>query len=323
MTQTAAATPLVAIVTPVYNGEAFLAGTMASVQAQTYANIVHLVLENASTDSTPRIIAQFEGGKIPLLVARNETLLPMIANWNRASELIPEQAAYFIYLCADDTLQPDAIARMVAAAQSDPAVMAVTAAVKANDQIVDFGWPRDQAVFDGRDVLRYVFTQLPPLDARIALFRRTVLDLARPFFDPTLQASEDMEALMRAIAGAKMGFVHEPIAMVREHAGNASNQTTRPLKLQFLDHVLVLRRYADLVFGARDGADMRQDFRRYHLRRLLTWRWLQGNRKAYDLHVRWLAANDRAPNLPDYLDAFFDLAVKKCGLRPQRYIYPG
>ncbi len=36
--------PLVAIVTPVYNGNPWLVRTLASVQAQTYPNLVHVVL---------------------------------------------------------------------------------------------------------------------------------------------------------------------------------------------------------------------------------------------------------------------------------------
>ena len=39
--------PLVAIATPVYNGAEYLADTMACVQAQTYPNLVHCVLDNA------------------------------------------------------------------------------------------------------------------------------------------------------------------------------------------------------------------------------------------------------------------------------------
>ncbi len=36
-------TPLVAVVTPVYNGEKYLAETMECVQAQDYPELVHIV----------------------------------------------------------------------------------------------------------------------------------------------------------------------------------------------------------------------------------------------------------------------------------------
>ncbi len=53
---TIASQPPVAVVTPVLNGEEFLAETMDSVQAQTYPNLVHIVLDNASTDATAQIV---------------------------------------------------------------------------------------------------------------------------------------------------------------------------------------------------------------------------------------------------------------------------
>ena len=67
MVQSQEKTPLVAILTPVYNWASFLAETMACVQAQTYPNLVHIVLDNASTDATPEIINRYSGGRVPIL----------------------------------------------------------------------------------------------------------------------------------------------------------------------------------------------------------------------------------------------------------------
>ena len=63
--------PLVAVVTPVYNGGRYLAETLASVQAQTYPRLIHVVLDNASTDATPELIEQAHGGRVPILARRN------------------------------------------------------------------------------------------------------------------------------------------------------------------------------------------------------------------------------------------------------------
>ena len=46
---------LVAVLTPVYNGARFLRETMECVQASDYTNMVHVILDNASTDATPEI----------------------------------------------------------------------------------------------------------------------------------------------------------------------------------------------------------------------------------------------------------------------------
>lgn len=318
----ASSLPLVAVVTPVHNGAAYLAETMKSVQAQDYPNIVHVLLENASTDATSEIIATFEGGRIPLTVGHNSTLLPMIDNWNKALTMIPETAAYFMVLCADDALRPDAVSRMVAVAESDPMVMAVTSAVTRNDVVVDFGWPKDMTVYDGPDVIHRLFRETPITDARSAMFRRPA-DMEKPFFDPSLYSSEDTEALLRVISRGKMGFVHEPIIMVREHENNMSNAVARPMGLQFLDHFVVIERYAPVGRGVDSRQAIYRDYRRYYIRRLLIWRWIDGNRRAYDYHMGKLADLRTRPRLLEYADAAIDLLLKRVRLRPKLYAFPG
>jgi glycosyltransferase involved in cell wall biosynthesis len=47
--------PFVSIITPVYNGEAYLRECIESVLAQTYSNWEYIVVNNCSTDGTLRI----------------------------------------------------------------------------------------------------------------------------------------------------------------------------------------------------------------------------------------------------------------------------
>lgn len=46
------------IVTPVMNGEKFIAGTLASISGQTYGNWVHIVVDGGSTDHTVSIVRE-------------------------------------------------------------------------------------------------------------------------------------------------------------------------------------------------------------------------------------------------------------------------
>jgi len=313
----ASSPPLVAIVTPVHNGGEFLAEMMESVQRQTYPNIVHVLLDNASDDATPEIVSSFENQKIRFVVERNDALLPMTDNWNRALTLIPDGAAYFMVLCADDVLRPDAIAKLVEVAETDAAIMAVTSTVKRNDETMDFGWPSDRMVYDGAEVIHRLFRRTPIMDARVVLFRRSALELRTPFFDPELRTAEDIEAVLLAVIAGKLGFVHEPIAMVREHENNASNAVARPMGLQFLDHFVVLDRYAQGESG------IYRDYRRYYLRRLMIWRWVKRNRQTYDYHMRKLADLGEQPRFFEYVDATVDMVLKRVGLRRDIYVFPG
>ncbi|HWH03492.1 MAG TPA: glycosyltransferase family 2 protein, partial [Gemmatimonadales bacterium] len=69
-------TPLVSVVTPVYNTGKYLAECIESVLAQTFTDFEYVILDNASTDDSPEIIARYARRDPRIRVVRNERLLP-------------------------------------------------------------------------------------------------------------------------------------------------------------------------------------------------------------------------------------------------------
>ena len=53
-------TPLVSIITVVFNGEKYLAQTIESIAAQSYNNLEYIIIDGGSTDGTREIIKQYE-----------------------------------------------------------------------------------------------------------------------------------------------------------------------------------------------------------------------------------------------------------------------
>lgn len=51
--------PLVSVVTPAYNAEKFIEYTLLSVKNQDYPNIEHIVIDDGSTDNTPKILKEY------------------------------------------------------------------------------------------------------------------------------------------------------------------------------------------------------------------------------------------------------------------------
>ena len=142
-----AGSPFVVIVTPVYNGATYLAETMENVQLLDYPNLLHVVLDNASTDAIPEIIQRYIDRRVPILAARNGATLPLEANWSRAVSLIPKEAKYFWLLCADDTLALHAIRRTVDVSESGPCVVLVRTLLRDGPFVVGEELPRGQTVF--------------------------------------------------------------------------------------------------------------------------------------------------------------------------------
>jgi glycosyltransferase involved in cell wall biosynthesis len=316
-----AVAPLVAVVTPVYNGDPLLTETMAGVQAQTYPNVVHVVLDNASTDGTAAIIDSFEGGRVKIIRARNAALLPPDDNWNASLKLIPAEAAYFCVLCADDVLHPDAIARMVALAETDPAIACVGGAAMYNDKTRDFGWAKDRSAFEGAEAIRACFENRVTLDPRLILFRREALGSADPFYDDRTGHASDIDATMRVLAKGKFGFVHEPIAMLRDHAGSVTATATRPIRRQFIDWLIILRRHGPGAFGPA-YPEFERRYLRFYYRRMLRWRFKDNNKLAFDHHMQKLTEMGAQPGLSGFAGSVIDAVLKRMGLRKAWGGYP-
>ena len=250
--------PLVAVVTPVYNGAKYLAATLACVQKQTYPNLVHVVLDNASTDETPAIIRSFEGGRVPILTARNAEALPQLPNWNAALRMTPKEASFLQWLCADDLIRRDAIERFVAKAQSDPAITCVTGWDVVHDRVLPTRLRDGSDVEEGLSFIERVCRQDDAHFAWQAFFIRWTPDWAEgDFFTPGMP-SFDCEAALRVIAEGKVGFVREPLIYTRHHADTLGRQLSK--QRNGLQHFWMLE--AALRYRERMAPEKRQALER-------------------------------------------------------------
>jgi glycosyltransferase involved in cell wall biosynthesis len=112
--------PLVGVLTPVYNGEAFLAECIESVLAQTYRNFKYTIVNNCSTDRSLDIALAYAKKNPRVRVHSNDAFVDIIANHNTAFRLLPPEAKYCKIVSADDHLFPECITRMVETAEANP-----------------------------------------------------------------------------------------------------------------------------------------------------------------------------------------------------------
>lgn len=314
--------PKVAVLTPVYNGEAFLRETMESVQAQTYTNLVHIVINNASTDGTADILADFVDARVPVVVVTHSTLLPQMENWNSAIVNIPEDADWFRMLCADDTIMPKAIERTVALGMSDPRIGFVGCKRDINGKVHDPLWPIDQCIFDGDEALRRFFENKGMIMGPHLLVRTAAIDPDWPFYD-LVENAADTDAALRVLTEWKMGFVHEHLAFTRVHDATVTELEVSPYKLHLFDWYLFLHRYADKAFGTVQGEIMKQRYRRHYLRRLISARRTEAvGAKIWDMHTERLSRIGVPFGPGDFLSAALDRGMINAGLRDEWFPYP-
>lgn len=325
---TVVSSALVAIVTPVYNGAAYLAETMENVQCLDYPNLVHVVLDNASTDATPRIIRRYVDRKVPVFANRNPETLPMEANWSAAIKLIPKEAKYFWLLCADDTLAQHAIRRTVALAESDPNIVLVGSLWRTGPFVVGEELSHEQTVFPGKDILRtYLRREHAALAGMNKLVRCSMIDEAVPYYGHNgIAMSTDTEANMRACLRGNFGFIHEVLYHWRSHAECMTMKVSRKMLLFEADWPLLVDRYGPHVLSHREYTECRRRFRRHLLRRLLLVRILEGDRQTFNWHIDLLRAREDPATLGDFVAALaewcylFLSGQRHLVGRPQEYI---
>lgn len=108
-------TPLVSVCIPVYNTERFITEALHSVLNQSFRDLEVVVVDNASTDSTPELLAKTTDPRVRLF--RNEQNIGAAGNFNRAMSLARGQ--YIKLLCADDLLYPTCLEKQVEVLEAD------------------------------------------------------------------------------------------------------------------------------------------------------------------------------------------------------------
>jgi len=313
--------PLVAVVTPVYNGEKYLQETIDSVQAQTYPNLVHVVLDNASTDRTAEIIEANRGRKVPLLTARNAALLPLCQNWNAAMRLAPADAKYLRLLCADDKMSEKCMERMVEVAETDPEILVVGVGAVRDDTTLDFHWPRDRVALEGADLIRGFFRRELGFYAVHTMIRRSVLEWRPEIFDCTYWTGIDFEAVLAILRRGKLGMVPEPLGWVRVHKESETSRVMLRRNSHFVDYLRALYRHGPHVFSNEEFRHIARRFERQYLRLLLYWQYKQG-KSAVQYH--WdVLRRERGPITPlDFADTAIDWALIHLGVRQRLTGWP-
>lgn len=242
--------PFVSIVTPVYNGEAYLRECIESVLAQTYSNWEYLILNNCSTDGTLKIAEEHSRRDRRIRIQSNDSLLPIIANHNRAFGLISPESKYCKVVSADDWVYPECLARMVALAEANPSVGLVGSYQLSGGgnkwYLRTYGLPYFSTVISGREISRaHLLGTLDVLgDPTSSLYRADLIRRTDSFY-PNSTAEADLSACYVCLKDADFGFVHQVLSFERLHPEQMTN-TSRSLEAYFTSKLGDLRVYGPI-----------------------------------------------------------------------------
>jgi glycosyltransferase involved in cell wall biosynthesis len=103
--------PRVSIGIPVFNGERYLANALASVLGQSFRDFELILSDNASTDATPDICAAAAAADSRVRYERRPHNVGAAANFNEVFR--HASSPYFMWVCADDRLDPTFLGKAV------------------------------------------------------------------------------------------------------------------------------------------------------------------------------------------------------------------
>jgi glycosyltransferase involved in cell wall biosynthesis len=314
--------PLVAVVTPVYNGAPYLAETMECVQAQTYPNLVHIVLDNASTDETPEILRRYAHARVPVRVTRNPETLPLSDNWQKALKLVPPEARWVRVLCADDKMAPNCIAKTAAIGNANANVAVIGCGFQVMNTPQPSNWPPGVTVLPGREAARRYFMGEGEIIGPHLMWRADVMAKREPFYDLAFHGI-DTEAAFFMLQHGDWGVTTEILGWTRIHDATESHTVMHARGKHFLDWFRYIERYGSWAMDPAQFAAHKRAFWRYYLRRLMRWRLATGGKAKFEHHLRTLGEMHAKPSLLDFLDANADYLLKRSRLRaPIRAGFP-
>jgi glycosyltransferase involved in cell wall biosynthesis len=227
------APPRVSVITCVYNGQPYLAQAIDSILAQTFADFEYLLVDDASTDGSPALIARYAGRDARIVPLRNAVNLNHSGALNRA--LAVARGQYLAILDADDLAMPERLALQAAFLDLHPEVGAVGAQVQV---IGPDGQPMQALPFptDWR-LARWQILLRSPLLHSAAMLRRALVAQAGGYSVDRWYAN-DYILFAQLIQTAQLTNLPECLAAYRRNPRQTSSVFAKPQ----LGQVLLLMR---------------------------------------------------------------------------------
>jgi glycosyltransferase involved in cell wall biosynthesis len=259
--------PLVSVVTPVHNCEEYLAECIESVLAQTHSNWEYIIVNNCSTDATGVIAERYARQDNRIKIYRNDKLLPIIANHNKAFSLISGEAKYCKVVSGDDWLFPECIEKMVKVAEKNR-----TVGIVGSYQLSGSGTDRrhwrvrwsglhyPSEALSGRSVARLWFIYgLYPFGTPTSLLYRADLVRQDGSFYPNTSPEADTSACLRHLTNVDFAFIHQVLSYERVHQGQIST-TSRNVNAYILSIISDLSNYGDSYLTKNECELLMQDY---------------------------------------------------------------
>jgi glycosyltransferase involved in cell wall biosynthesis len=225
--------PSVSVVIPVYNGAAYLEQALASILRQNVGDVEIVVVDDGSTDDTPRVLDGYRG-RIMALRQANGGMASARTRGIRAA-----RGELVAFVDADDYWLDDKLAPQLSvfARRPDVGLVYSNALFQQGNRLLpqtlfDIYSPHRGRVFDKLLIASFI-----PVASVVV--RRQCLD-AVGLFDERLIICADYDLWLRLAARYDVDYVDAPLVVYRRHDGNITHNVEHALR----EAIGITRRHA-------------------------------------------------------------------------------
>ncbi len=212
--------PRISVVMCVHNGSRYLRAAIDSVLNQSFGDFEFIIVDDASTDSTPDILAAYARRDDRIRLLRNEQNLTAPKSANRG--LRAARGEFIARMDADDICMPDRFEKQVTHLENNPNIILVGGAAHHIDA-------------NGRRTGLYRGGAIPPVFAWNAfffspamqptvMFRTGVMRKHNLYYDQQFNRAADYELWLRMIGVGECCELTDILVQYRTHDKNISTQ---------------------------------------------------------------------------------------------------
>ncbi len=243
---------VVSVVMANFNGGAYLADAIGSVQVQTLRDLEIIVSDDASIDNSVDIVTQLQATDPRIRLLRSDHNGGPAAARNRAIQVA--DGTWIAVVDSDDLIYPNRLKTLIEAAERDRADIVADDLLKVDLNKIE----PTRRLLSGRwmdapfwvDIVEYIrLNQMygpgPGLGYLKPLFRASIFRKTATRYDESLKNSEDYDLVLRLLhSGKRMRVYPVPLYVYRKH----SNSLSHRLSESALEALLVAnRRFFDRV----------------------------------------------------------------------------
>lgn len=213
-------TPRVSIIMPVYNVAPWLAFTLRTVQAQTFADWECLVIDDGSSDASACIVTD---------MARHDPRIRLIPQVNagvsaaRNRGLDEARGEFVTFLDGDDLWRPHTLNTLLTPFADDPSPDFVWADFMRFDDTTGRARPTPLRDWQQSDVFWHNLLIVNFVPMGVFMLRAVAIGNTR--FDTSLRIGEDRDWLLRVLKSCTVVHVPELVHYYRQRAGSAVRDT--------------------------------------------------------------------------------------------------